>query len=90
MKIATWNVNGIRARFEYFKLWLEERQPEIIGLQELKTADEVFPYSEIEELGYNALVHGQKAWNGVAVLVKKGIESECTQIGLPGEEEFGA
>ncbi len=90
MKIATWNVNGIRARFDYLKLWLEDRQPDIVGLQELKTADGVFPYSDIEELGYDALVHGQKAWNGVAVLVKKGIEHTCTQTGLPGEEDFGA
>ena len=90
MKIATWNVNGIRARFEYLKLWIEDRQPDVVGLQELKTADEVFPYKAIEELGYQALVHGQKAWNGVAVLVKNGIECESTQIGLPGQDDFGA
>lgn len=90
MLTATWNVNGWRARSEFIRLWLEERKPDVVGVQELKTADEVFPHEEVAALGYRALVHGQKAWNGVAVLVRDGLEAEVTQVGLPGQEDFGA
>jgi len=88
MRIATWNVNGIRARLDYLRLWLRERQPDVVGLQELKVVDEQFPFAELEEDGYRALVHGQKAWNGVAVLTRG--PAEVSQTGLPGQEEFGA
>jgi exodeoxyribonuclease-3 len=90
MRIATWNVNGWRARADYIRLWLEDRQPDVVGIQELKTADDVFPHADIEALGYRALVHGQKAWNGVAILVRDGFEAEVTQVGLPGQEDFGS
>jgi exodeoxyribonuclease-3 len=88
VRLATWNVNGLRARLEFVKLWLAERRPDIVGLQELKLQDELFPHDEFAELGYRAVVHGQKSWNGVAILGRHPIEP--VQIGLPGEERFGS
>ena len=88
MRLATWNINGLRARLEYVLLWLKDRQPDVVGLQELKMADELFPHAELEAAGYRAVVHGQKAWNGVAILARD--EPEVTQVGLPGQEEMGA
>jgi exodeoxyribonuclease-3 len=88
MRLATWNVNGIRARLEFVKLWLAERRPDIVGLQELKMQDELFPHEEFARLGYRALVHGQKSWNGVAILGRQPLEP--IQVGLPGEERFGS
>jgi len=90
MRIATWNVNGIRARLDFVRRWLVERQPDVVGLQELKVADEGFPHDVIGEAGYRALVHGQKSWNGVAVLVRGDRPAEVEQRGLPGQEDFGA
>jgi exodeoxyribonuclease-3 len=88
MRIATWNINGLRARLSFVLLWLRERQPDIVGLQELKLSDEQFPHAEIEAAGYRAVTHGQKSWNGVAILSRK--PAEITQLGLPGQEAFGA
>jgi exodeoxyribonuclease-3 len=88
MRVATWNVNGLRARFDFVLHWLKERQPDLVGLQEIKLTDELFPHSELEQLGYRAVAHCQKSWNGVAILSR--IPLEVTQRGLPGEEEFGA
>jgi exodeoxyribonuclease-3 len=88
VKIATWNVNGLRARIDYLRLWLEQRQPDVVGLQELKLVDESFPHAEIEALGYRAITHGQKSWNGVAVLSR--LPMETVQVGLPGQAEFGS
>ncbi|MEQ8858882.1 MAG: exodeoxyribonuclease III [Pseudomonadales bacterium] len=88
MRIATWNINGLRARIDYLCLWLKQRQPDIVGLQELKTEDEQFPYDVFEQLGYHALVHGEKAWNGVAILSKQ--PGEVLHRGLAGQEAFGA
>ena len=88
MLIATWNVNGIRARLEYILDWLNERKPDIVGLQELKAIDENFPYAALEEAGYKSSIHGQKAWNGVAVLSRE--PAEILQKGLPGQEKAGA
>jgi exodeoxyribonuclease-3 len=88
VKIATWNVNGLRARIDYLRLWLEQRQPDVVGLQELKMVDESFPHTEIEALGYRAITHGQKSWNGVAVLSR--LPMETVQVGLPGQAEFGS
>ena len=88
MRIATWNVNGLRARIEFVQLWLKQRDPDLVGIQELKLTDDQFPYDAFEALGYQALVHGQKSWNGVAILSKKPVE--LVQQGLPGEEDFGA
>ena len=88
MRLATWNINGMRARLPYFLQWLESRQPDVVGLQELKAQDEQFPHAEIEAAGYHAVMHTQKAWNGVAILSRT--EAEVTQTGLPGQDEFGA
>lgn len=88
MKIATWNVNGMKARLEFMKLWLEDRAPDVVGLQELKLTDDTFPHEFFAALGYQALTHGQKSWNGVAVLSRLPMEVE--QVGLPGQEDFGA
>jgi exodeoxyribonuclease-3 len=88
MRVATWNVNGLRARFDFVAHWLRERAPDVVGLQELKLSDEQFPHEALESLGYRAAVHGQKAWNGVAVLTRE--PAELLQRGLPGQEAFGA
>jgi exodeoxyribonuclease-3 len=88
MRIATWNVNGLRARIDYLTLWLERRAPDVVGLQELKITDEEFPVSRFTELGYHVVTHGQKAWNGVAVLSRS--PAEVISRGLPGQAPFGA
>ena len=88
MLIATWNINGLGARFDFLVHWLKARRPDVVGLQELKATEEHFPRQALEELGYHAAVCGQKAWNGVAVLSRHPIEE--VQSGLPGEEEAGA
>lgn len=88
MRIATWNVNGLRARLDFVCLWLEARQPDVVGLQELKLETDAFPHERFAELGYVAAVHGQKSWNGVAVLSRE--TAEVQQAGLPGQEAFGA
>lgn len=84
MKIATWNVNSIKARLPRVTEWLAEFKPDVALLQETKTLDENFPALEIEELGYNIAVHGQKSYNGVAVLSKYPLED--VMCGLPGDE----
>ncbi len=86
MKIATFNVNGINGRLPILLRWLEESAPDIVCLQELKAPDERFPLREIEEAGYSAIWHGQKSWNGVAILSRGGKPIE-TRRGLPGESE---
>ena len=88
MRFATWNINGVRARLEYVKAWLKERQPDVVGFQELKAEDDLFPTEEFEALGYHCLTHGQKSWNGVAILSKEPVE--LRQKGLPGHHDFGA
>jgi exodeoxyribonuclease-3 len=70
MRIATWNVNSIRQRMENMQTWLAERSPDIVCLQEIKCQDEAFPREVFEGLGYNVAVHGQKTFNGVALLSK--------------------
>jgi len=88
MRIATWNINGMRARFDLLRRWLRDRRPDIVGLQELKMADDLFPHEELEAEGYQAVAHGQKAWNGVAILTRAA--AAVTRSGLPGAEEQGA
>ncbi len=84
MRIATWNINGIKARIGLLLTWLKQEEPDIVVLQEIKTVDEGFPRAEIEALGYNIETHGQKSWNGVAILSKRPFD-EVTR-GLPGDE----
>ncbi len=88
MRIATWNINGLRARLDFLLHWLRAREPDVVGLQELKLSDDQFPHDALSELGYRALTHGQKSWNGVAVLTR--LPAEVRQLGLPGQEEMGA
>ena len=70
MRIGTWNVNSIKQRMDNAASWLAERQPDIVCLQETKCVDEAFPREAFEALGYNVAVHGQKTYNGVAILSK--------------------
>ncbi|MEM7262961.1 MAG: exodeoxyribonuclease III [Planctomycetota bacterium] len=88
MRIATWNINGLRSRLDFVQLWLKDRQPDLVGFQELKATEEQFPFEAFEEAGYHSVIHAQKAWNGVAILSREPVE--VTQRGLPGEDEFGA
>ena len=81
MKIATWNVNSINARLENVVAWLREAEPDVVGFQELKCPDEKFPREAFESLGYNVEVHGQKSYNGVAILSKFPLED--VRRGLP-------
>lgn len=85
MKIATFNVNGISSRLPSLLKWLEESTPDIACLQELKAVHEKFPLSEIEAAGYKAIWHGQKSWNGVAILSRADIKE--IRRALPGDQE---
>jgi len=84
MIIATWNVNSVKARIETVQRWLKEREPDVVCLQEIKCTDDAFPHEPFEELGYNVATHGQKSYNGVALLSKKPFD-EVTR-GLPGDD----
>ena len=86
MKIATFNVNGINGRLPVLLRWLAEAEPDVVCLQELKAADEKFPEAAIREAGYGAIWHGQKSWNGVAILAR-GAEPIETRRGLPGDPD---
>ena len=81
MRIATWNINGVKARIETLLRWLREASPDVVCLQEIKCVDDGFPAAPLEELGYNVAVHGQKGFNGVALLSKSPIED--VRKGLP-------
>lgn len=83
MRIATFNINGIKARAELLAGWLTERKPDVAVLQEIKSTDETFPRSLIEDLGYNLATHGQKGFNGVAILSRLPLEDVVR--GLPGD-----
>ncbi len=85
MRIATYNVNGINGRLPVLLRWLEETRPDIVCLQELKAPDEKFPEQAIKESGYNAIWHGQKSWNGVAILSLQPIKE--IRRGLNGDPE---
>lgn len=84
MKIVTWNINGVRARLGNLLHWLHESAPDIACLQEIKTVDEQFPRAEIEALGYHVETHGQKGFNGVAILSK--LRFDEVNRGLPGDD----
>ena len=86
MKIVTYNVNGIKARLPRLLEYLAEQQPDVICLQELKASDETFPVQDMRDAGYGALWHGQKGFNGVAVLAK-GVDPVERHRGLAGEPE---
>jgi exodeoxyribonuclease-3 len=86
MKIATFNVNGVNGRLPVLLRWLKESKPDIACLQELKAPDERFPREAIDKAGYGAIWHGQKSWNGVAILARGQAPAE-TRRGLPGDPD---
>jgi len=86
MRIATYNVNGVNGRLPVLLRWLETATPDIACLQELKAPDERFPVAAIEQAGYGAIWHGQKSWNGVAILAR-GCAPVETRRGLPGDPD---
>lgn len=85
MKIATWNINGIKARHSVLLEWLKQAEPDIACLQEIKSVDENFPREEIEALGYNVETHGQKGFNGVALLSR--LPFDEVNRGLPSDDD---
>src|SRR5262245_10740953 len=85
MRIATWNVNSIKQRMDNVLTWLSERQPDIVCMQETKCVDDAFPRLEFEALGFNVAVHGQKTFNGVAILSKYPFDEVTPR--LPGSDE---
>ena len=86
MKLSTFNLNGIRARLPRLIEWLEREKPDVACLQELKCADEALPIADIEAAGYGAVWHGQKGFNGVAIL-ERGATPELRRVGLPGDPD---
>jgi len=84
MKVVTWNINGVRARIESAVAYLRQAAPDVVCLQEIKCQTEAFPASVFEDLGYHAAVHGQKGFNGVAILSKVPLEE--SRMGLPGQD----
>ena len=84
LRIASYNINGINSRLNVLTRWLEEFGPDIVGLQELKCTDEAFPEGAMKALGYSAIWHGQRSWNGVALLSRVGEPVE-TRRALPGD-----
>lgn len=86
MRIATYNVNGINSRLPVLLKWLEETKPDVVCLQELKAPQDNFPQIPVQAAGYNAVWHGQKSWNGVAILARNFQPEEVSRI-LPGDPE---
>ena len=86
MKIATYNVNGINGRLPVLLRWLDEATPDVVCLQELKAPHEKFPLQAIQNAGYNAIWHGQKSWNGVAILARNEEPQEIRRV-LPGDPD---
>ena len=85
MKIASWNVNGIRARIDHVVSWIKEHEPDVLSLQETKVIDDLFPYEAFESLSYSVQAFGQKSYNGVANITK--LASEDTKRGITGFED---
>ena len=88
MLLATWNVNGIRARSQRLQEWLSERKPDVACLQELKIVEEEFPHLELRAAGYHAVLAGQQSWNGVAVIARE--RPELVTRELAGATDAGA
>lgn len=86
MRIATYNVNGVNGRLPVLLAWLDATRPDVVCLQELKAPDDKFPETALAEAGYGAIWHGQKSWNGVAILARGSTPTE-TRRGLPGDPE---
>ena len=95
MLIASWNVNSIRSRLSQVTKWLEDKQPEVLCLQETKVSDKDFPYKSFENIGYSVKFYGQKAYNGVAIIskdkivdIRYGFAGELNQLEIPEELHF--
>src|SRR5690348_8142342 len=86
MRLATWNVNSVKARLPRLLGWLAEAKPDVVGLQETKCAAAAFPSAEVQELGYEVAVHGDGRWNGVAILSRVGLAD--VSLGFPGEPGY--
>ncbi|RFS83069.1 exodeoxyribonuclease III [Actinomadura spongiicola] len=86
MRLATWNVNSVKARLPRLLTWLDEHEPDVVCLQETKCRADQFPAAEVEELGYTTAVRGDGRWNGVAILSRVGVEDVST--GFPGEPVY--
>ena len=86
MRLATWNVNSVKARLPRLLEWLDEAKPNIVCLQEIKTTTALFPEAEVNELGYEVAAHGDGRWNGVALLSSVGLED--VSLGFPGEPSY--
>ena len=86
MKIATYNVNGVNGRLPVLLRWLDETAPDVVCLQELKAPQDKFPEQALKDAGYNAIWHGQKSWNGVAILARNAEIKELRK-GLPGDPD---
>ncbi|MES2674508.1 MAG: exodeoxyribonuclease III [Pseudomonadota bacterium] len=86
MKIATYNINGVNGHLPVLLRWLEEAKPDVVCLQELKSPQEKFPEKAIQDMGYDAIWHGQKSWNGVAILSRVGKPLEIRRV-LPGDRD---
>ena len=86
LRVASYNINGITSRLEVLLRWLDAFEPDIVALQELKSPDERFPEAELKAAGYSSIWHGQKSWNGVAILSRVGDPVE-TRRGLPGDPD---
>ncbi len=84
LRVATWNINGVKARIDNLLHWLQDASPDVVCLQEIKSVDEAFPRLEIESLGYNVETHGQKGFNGVAILSR--LRFDEVNRGLPGND----
>lgn len=84
MKIATWNINGVKARLDTVVAWLQNASPDVVCFQEIKSVDDGFPKGAFEDLGYTVATHGQKGFNGVAILSKRGIDD--IRARLPGDD----
>ncbi len=86
MKLATYNINGVNGHLPVLLRWLGETKPDVVCLQELKAPQEKFPLQAIQDAGYNAIWHGQKSWNGVAILARNAIPEEIRRV-LPGDPD---
>jgi len=86
MKVATYNVNGVNGRLPVLLRWLKQAAPDVVCLQELKAPQEKFPEAAIRQAGYGAIWHGQKSWNGVAILSRAGAPTEVRRV-LPGDPD---
>lgn len=87
MRIATWNVNSLTVRLPHLTQWLQDSQPDLVGLQEIKLTDDKFPHAALQQVGYQCIAHGQKTYNGVAILSKLIETPQDIHTRLPGRED---